>query len=333
MVSVGHGFETKERRKGVVLKLDQKGNIVQHQELWDQHRLDQTCPKLIASLRPYQVLETNIICNTKISPDQLTRIFLVNPLSLVKATDMAGLGNACIAGVVDAGNLRPFTVYGAEALPPDYLVMTVRENARYFEGGSTFALLIRPLAAQIEDGFKELAWMRSEHKGKPSNSIEIQGLQGNHVFAMLQQYTPRGSFVADYKTNCLSMQYDSWDPLVPIMGRNASRTLIPNQAAMFEAGPPVFKWQMLPRDRVVVTLAFYKLLNAAGTAMITGNEGTSSSRREVRSILVSRQHCYFCLRRNAGESDDPRYGCVCTEQSLFETPSLPDAMEVDEDRP
>ena len=231
MVSVGHGFETNERRKGVVLKLDQKGNIVQHQELWDQHRLDQTCPKLIASLRPYQVLETNIICNTKI------------------------------------------------------------------------ASLIRPLAAQIEDGFKELAWMRSEHKGKPSNSIEIQGLQGNHVFAMLQQYTPRGSFVADYKTNCLSMQYDSWDPLVPIMGRNASRTLIPNQAAMFEAGPPVFKWQMLPRDRVVVTLAFYKLLNAAGTAMITGNEGTSSSPREVMSILVSRQHCYFCLRRNAGEPE------------------------------
>ena len=66
---------------------------------------------------------------------------------------------------------------------------------------------------------------------------------------------------------------------------------------------------------------------------ITGNEGTSSSRREVRSILVSRQHCYFCLRRNAGESDDLRYGCVCTEQSLFEMPSLPDAMEVDEDRP
>ena len=62
---------------------------------------------------------------------------------------------------------------------------------------------------------------------------------------MLQQYTLRGSFVADYKTNFLLMQYDSLDLLVPIMDRigrrNASRTPIPNQAAMFEAGPPVFK--------------------------------------------------------------------------------------------
>ena len=127
--------------------------------------------------------------------------------------------------------------------------MTVRENARFFEGGSTLSSLIRPLAAQIEDGFKELALMRSELKLKPFNSIAIQGLQCNHVFAILQ---------------------------------------------------------ILPRDRSVVTLACYKLLNASGTAMTTGNAGTSRSRSEVRSILVSRQHGYFFLRRNAGVSDDPR---------------------------
>ena len=130
---------------------------------------------------------------------------------------------------------------------------------------------------------------------------------------MLQQYTLRGSFVADYKTNFLLMQYDSLDLLVPIMDRigrrNASRTPIPNQAAMFEAGPPAFKWQRLRRDRVVVTLAFNKLLNAAGKAMNTGNEGTSSSRREVRSILIATSAIgaagegYFCLRRCS----------VCTE--------------------
>ena len=152
-------------------------------------------------------------------------------------------------------------------------------------------------------------------------SIEIRGVLGKQVIALMHHLGGGCSFglEVEYKSNCLKLIYQSWcvQGLLRLMDRNAAKTVIPSMACMFEAGPPAIKWQMLPFDRVLVTLAFFKVLNQAGTACISHNEGTPGAHRELHSNLGDRHLCYYrdCFRRNT--PDDPRQACFCTEASQF----------------
>ena len=317
LLSIGHGFETCDGRKGIVMKLDRHGNIVQSRALWDQRFMDSNVPGIVNGMRPFHVFETDSVSHKVVDPNQLERVFLVNPHCLASPADMDGEGNALVVGVVSDADRRPFTVQGVNASPPFITLGVLRDNARFFEGGICVALK-DTISAQIENAFRDIAWARAEDRDR-SLSTEIRGVLGKQVIALMHHLNGGCSFglEVEYKTNCLKLIYQSWcvQALLQLMDRNATKTNIRSMACMFEAGPPAIKWQILPFDKVVVTLAFFKLLNSAGTACESHNEGTPGAHRELHSNLGDRNHCYFCFRRNT--PDDPRRSCLCTEASQF----------------
>jgi len=327
LLSVGHAFETLDGRKGIVLLLDQEGCITSSRALWDQNFINKNFPGTITAMRPLYVLETDSVSNDRIAPGDIKRTFIVNPFPLATVTDMGGNGNAVVVGIVSSADKRPWTVSGVCEIPPNVLLKVLLDNARYFEGGISVALKAA-VASRIEDAIRDMAWARTELAQRTS-SIEMRGLQGRQVMVMLH-HLGRGSndgLTVEYRSNCLKMTFESWshDALMSLMGRDATKTAIPKMTLMFEAGPPAFKWQMLPYDRLVVTFAFFKILNDAGTACNTHNEGTPAAIRELRSFLVDRRQCYFCFRRQT--PDDPRHGCICTEESLFQVAGKPAAED------
>ena len=206
-------------------------------------------------MRSMYVLETDSISNVIIPSNQIRRIFLANPFCFASLADMDGNGNALVVGIVSDADKRPWTVCGVEVSYPFIALGILRDNARYFEGGICVALK-ELVAAQIEDAIREMAWARSEDR-ECNCSFDIRGVLGKHVIVLLDHL---GSGFSDglkveYKSNCIKLTYESWSvkALLMLMDRNAKTTPLHKMACMFEAGPPAFKWQLLPCDRVVVT--------------------------------------------------------------------------------
>lgn len=348
LLCVGLGFQTKDPKvMGVIHRLNREGDITSYQLLWDQEYINERYPNSIGALRPFFVIETDYM-ETKedVKPCQIVRTFLVNPLALMTASDMSGKGNMAVVGiaklrgdpfvssVIRLYDCCPWAVQGVQSILPMELLKANYGNNTLFSASLNLDGLRHQLAAQIEDGIRDAAWARSEETGRRSDTVEIRGLLGGQTMSMLYKLTPEDAYTASYRANCLMMTYENWDSLEPVMGRNASRTSIQSMNVCFEVGPPVFKWLMGPIEKFVVTFSHFKLLNAAGTASTSTNEGTPHALREKNAILSDRRQCWFCLRRKV--TDDPCNGCVCTNASLFgqpqnmmEEPSK--SMEVDDE--
>ena len=335
LLCVGQGFETTGGQKGVILQLNDSGTIIAYQELWDRNYMRTNYPGTIYAMRPLHVLETNIKRNREIKPRQIKRIFLVLPVELCTAADMSGNGNFGIIGIVNmrdgAMNGYPFTVHGVQSTPPRKLLCAVYRHQNSFGMPVQTEAVRFQVQAQIEDAIRDAAWTRSEENKAKANrlsTVELRGLHPGQVLSVLRKLTTEDSYEVCYRANNLMLVYKDWDSLETIMGRNAKRTHIRSMNAVYEAGPPVFKWLTGPIERLVVSFSYFSLLNAAGTACITSNAGTDRARREKNAVISERRQCWFCLRRDV--IDDPCSGCVCTELSRFGQQEAAE-MDIDED--
>jgi hypothetical protein len=100
-----------------------------------------------------------------------------------------------------------------------------------------------------------------------------------------------------------------------LLGRNFFRTVLPLQGGnVIKLGAPKFKYSLLPREEVVVTVEYVELLSAGETIALFTNRATPESKREFNKIHSNSKLCSHCFRRDAtapGGGLLPIHGCAC----------------------
>ena len=94
------------------------GTITKWRERWDQEHFTWCYPNALQALRPYSLLETDVLRTDKVQINIIRRVFEVKPMALLSPQDVHGSGSRFIVGVVsNAGNAGgPFVLNGVMAL-------------------------------------------------------------------------------------------------------------------------------------------------------------------------------------------------------------------------
>ena len=112
--------------------------------------------------------------------------------------------------------------------------------------------------------------------------------------SLLYYFTQASGRKAAFTHNNLTIEYQDWNALEPIMERNARETILLDGTKLV-AGNAKFKWMMLPYSRLVVSLSFVKLLSRGGSA--SHLDTTNAGLREFNSKLNDSKYCKLCLHR------------------------------------
>jgi len=165
------------------------------------------------------------------------------------------------------------------------------------------------------------------------------------VMCALYATTDPSMYKAVYNKRCLTVNFDimspeecqlpaaqqeilrqaTWERLVPLLGRNCFTTQLERQGGdLLKLGAPKFKYMLLPREEVVVTVQFSELLSAGGSIEKFSNRGTAESNREFKRVLADSKFCTKCFRRvslpprGAAQPEQPEqpkfmpiHGCSC----------------------
>ena len=107
-LSIGMGFQTFDRY-GIIMEMSMEGQhtvtITKWRELWDQDHFTRRYPNVLQGLRPYSLLETDVLRTDSLQINSILRVFKVKPLAFLSPQDVHGRGSRCIVGVVsNAGN-------------------------------------------------------------------------------------------------------------------------------------------------------------------------------------------------------------------------------------
>jgi hypothetical protein len=140
-LSIGMGFQTIDRYE-IVMEMStagqDTGTIAKWRELWDQDHFTRCYPNNRQALRPYSLLETEVLHTDKVQIKIIRRVFKVKPMALLSPQDVHGSGSRFIVGVpsnaVNAGG--PFVLNGVMApkgeelleILYDKLILIQKEN-------------------------------------------------------------------------------------------------------------------------------------------------------------------------------------------------------------
>ena len=155
-LSIGMGFQTFDRH-GIVMEMctagQDTGTITKWRELWDQDHFTRCYPNVLQALRPYSLLETDVLRTDKVQLNFIRRVFKVKPIALLGPQDVNGRGSRFIVGVIsNAGNAGGPIVLNGEMAPKgeellnmlyDELILIQKENLEAY---------LPQLRAGIENG-------------------------------------------------------------------------------------------------------------------------------------------------------------------------------------
>ena len=108
---------------------------------------------------------------------------------------------------------------------------------------------IPQLRAGIENGLHAVQDYKPESSKSPS-PFELQ-MPGQICMSLLYYFTQASGRKAAFTHNNLTIEYQDWNALEPIMERNARETILLDGTKLV-AGNAKFKWMMLPYSRLVV---------------------------------------------------------------------------------
>ena len=302
----GKGFQITDML-GIVMEMDESGAITKWRELWNQDYFTRNYPHVLKSLRSSFVVETDMERTDRVLPDHIRRVFNVMPAALAGPQDMHGRGAVFIVGTVsNAGQMSPFLLSGVAALKGKELLKNIYDHVVLIQK-ETLESYLPQLMCGIEDGLNAAVDFKAE-SSKSLSPIELR-MSGQICMALLYKFTTESSMKVTYESNALTVEYEQWRALEPIMGRNARETEL-SDGLIFEAGQPKFKWMMLPYSRVVLSLKDFKLLSRGRTA--SHLDTTKSGRKEYNAKLTDTKYCKFCLRKKGFRAAGPAgKTCAC----------------------
>ena len=347
-ISVGHAFENVSGDLGVVMKIGSNGTITEWRVLYNQAKFDDLLKGALAALRSFYVVETNLVANRHVRPEDVKRVFFNKHPQLVQAHDLKGTGDVFTVGqakfTLEAdgpmpslgpyGPHRPMILCGLPAPSGDELVRAVNLEQKFW-GEQNCGKYSAAVAAQIEDHIRSSAWNRVEEKDRGFGPLELCGIPGCVLASLLHQNTGPSGYSSRVLKSCISIApNDGWnDPgMIALMGRNAEITELPSMGVSVELGMPTFKIRLLPFEKVAVVYEYFKLLNFARTAIIEDNLDSPSAKRDVASTMGDRVRCSLCLRYCGLDPEGPRYACVCGLDQLpvAAQDAAPDQDDADE---
>ena len=299
-IYIGCGFQT-ANDNGVVMEMSTDGSIVKWREMWDQHYFDSKYPCVMQAMGKHDLVETDVERIDPIRHDSILQVFEILPMALAQPQNIFGTGARFLAGVVRVASGRPIKLYGLEKFSGEDLLQCLHHQSSLTPSLNLSAFL-HPLRAAIEDGLTHIGMHRIEAFRKPASLIEIVGVPGQICMAILHAFTLKSHRKATYTSNQIAVEFlegddahgGSWKSLERIMLRNAHKTVIPDSGTVV-AGPPKFKWMMLPYSKLVLSLKYYKLESPGGTVTHLDTSGNVS--REFNSKLSDKDICSLCLRK------------------------------------
>ena len=296
-LSIGMGFQTFDRY-GIIMEMStagqDTGTITKWRELWDQDHFTRCYPNVLQALRPYSLLETDVLRTDKVQLNFIRRVFKVKPIALLSPQDMNGSGSRFIVGVVsNAGNAGgPIVLNGVMAPKGEEVLKMLYDEVILIQKENLEAYLPQ-LRAGIENGLHAVEDYKPESSKSPS-PFELL-MPGQLCMSLLYHCTTKSRRKAAFTHNNLTIEYDGdWRALEPIMGRNARETIL-SDGCKLVAGQAKFKWMLLPYSRLVVSLSFVKLLSRGGSA--SHLDTTNAGLREFNSKLNDSKYCKLCLHR------------------------------------
>jgi len=101
-----------------------------------------------------------------------------------------------------------------------------------------------------------------------------------------------------------------WDATLPLWGRNAQRTIMAGLGGnVLVIGQLRMQFLLLPRELVVVKVAYSELLTPGGTIQVWSNRTSSASQSEFNRKYKDTKHCKHCLR--SVSKITYMHGCTC----------------------
>jgi hypothetical protein len=294
-LSIGMGFQTFDRH-GIVMEMctagQDTGTITKWRELWDQDHFTRCYPNVLQALRPYSLLETDVLRTDKVQLNFIRRVFKVKPIALLSPQDMNGSGSRFIVGVVSNAGNGPIILNGVMAPKGEEVLRMLYDEVILIQKENLEAYLPQ-LRAGIENGLHAIQDYKPESSKSPS-PFELL-MPGQLCMSLLYHCTTKSRRKSAFTHNNLTIKYDGdWKALEPIMGRNARETIL-SDGCKLVAGQAKFKWMMLPYSRLVVSLSFVKLLSRGGSA--SHLDTTNAGLREFNSKLNDSKYCKLCLHR------------------------------------
>jgi len=230
---------------------------------------------------------------------------------------------------------HPLVLHGVKAVTGSTLLKIIYMNNHIFKD-LTYCQYLPAIRAQMEDGLLVMASTKPEDWIASRNTIRFQDLPPAVIMSALFCLSPEPSEIK-YDLNCLTVNFDDlspkradcsedeldelrhvcWMGLGPLLGRNFFRTALPQQGGdVIKLGFPKFKYSLLPREEVVVTMEFVELLTAGETIAKMTNRATKDSKREFNKTLTNSKYCSHCFRRFATLPSGarlPTHGCTCVD--------------------
>jgi hypothetical protein len=229
---------------------------------------------------------------------------------------------------------HPLVLHGVKAVTGSTLLKIIYMNNHIFKG-----LDINPylpaIRAQMEDALLVMANTRAEDCVGSRNTIRFHEVPAQAIMSAV--YCLSSNYEAQYDSNCLTVNFDDisplraetseeeldilrnvrWLGLTRLLGRNFFRTSLPQQGGdIIKLGFPKFKYMLLPREEVVITMEYVELLTPGETITKFTNRATKESKREFNKIHSNSKFCKLCFRRFAtlpGGVTLPTHGCTCVD--------------------
>ena len=224
---------------------------------------------------------------------------------------------------------RPVELHGVKKIMGKEVFESIAQGAIIFNNAvpsSNLALL----RAEFEDGLMKMASTKPEDCIQSRNTF-VLNVPLRDAIALVWSLTDE-IYRRDvhYDRNTLTVTFDAgfepsedapleqheewvrkcWETTVPLWGRNAQRTIMPGLGGnQLDVGQLRMQFVLLPRELVVVKVAYSQLLSPGGTMINWSNRTSSNSRTEFNRLFKDTKHCKHCLR---SVSRTPfMHGCTC----------------------
>jgi hypothetical protein len=230
---------------------------------------------------------------------------------------------------------HPLVLHGVKAMTGSTLLKIICMNNQIFKG-LDFKPYLPAIRAQMEDALLVMANTKAEDWVGSRNTIRFHDLPAQAIMSAVYCLSSI-HYEAQYDSNCLTVNFDDvspgredvseeelddlrnicWLGLERLLGRNFFRTTLPQQGGdVIKLGFPKFKYMLLPREEVVVTMEFVELLTPGETIAKFTNRATRESKREFNKTHSNSKFCSHCFRRFAtlpGGVILPTHGCTCVD--------------------
>ena len=207
-------------------------------------------------------------------------------------------------------------LHGVRALLGKEVFESIAQSRNIFNGfvPSNQVNLLRAL---FEDGLLLMAATRPEESIQARNTFVLE-FPVHDAIALVWSLTDEIFRKVHYDKNTITVTFDAglepsgdvqterhdewvkntWEATVPLWGRNAQRTIMPGLGGnVLVIGQLRMQFVLLPRELVVVKVAYSELLTPGGTLEVWSNRTSSGSKHEFNRTYKDTKHCKHCLRR------------------------------------